>query len=366
MNINTDYYQLLQVDVNAKKSDIHSAYRRLCKLYHPDVSSLPQAQELMTRINIAYDTLSDELKRQAYNMAIGRATGKANEKAAEKVLTEYFALLLQGDYAKAFRLLCASDRQRVGLSPFVEWRQAVQCLYTIRAFKIRREQQITDFLLETDRVVTAVKFFVDVLEKDHTSGRTDHYCFTKYVVFEQGHPGVYLGYRDLGEISKTLGLQARAREQAMMQANWQKHLQHYDRLTGLLTREGLLAAGKLELYRAQRYKRQLTVAVLALQPAGLYQPGLSDLCLEEAAVALKTSLRLTDIPAHLGNGLFVVLFFELKKRHAAIIVERALKKAEQAAYGSDKEDLNAVCAFESYTGGPLESYIERLSSKLER
>jgi curved DNA-binding protein CbpA len=367
MNSNADFYQVLQVGFNAEKADIISAYRRLCKLYHPDVSALPQAQELMSQINTAFDTLIDDAKRQAYNNTLGQLAVKAGAGAAaqaKNIIAAYFTRLLQCDFENAFQLLCASDRQRVGLRAFVEWRQAVQELYSIRELNIRQAQHVAGFQLENDRSVTAIKFFVDVVEKDHASGRLEHYCFTKYVVFEQGQPGVYLGYRDLGEISKMLGTRARERELALMQQNWQKHLLHYDRVTGFLTREGLLAVSKRELYRAQRYKRQLTVAVLALQAERLTQQKLSGPCLEAAAQAVKQSLRLTDIPAHLGNGVFVVLFFELKKRHAPLIVERTLKKAEQAASALSGDILNAAYAFEPYISGRLEGYIERLSARL--
>ncbi|MCL1905506.1 MAG: DnaJ domain-containing protein [Clostridiales bacterium] len=369
MNQNNDFYQVLQIGFNAEKADIISAYRRLSKLYHPDVSGLPHAQELMSQINIAYDTLSDDMKRQAYNNSLGQRASQSvagAAKEAKNVITEYFTLLAQCDYEKAFRLLSASDRQRVGIRGFTEWRQAVHGLYAIREFNIRQGQYVAGFKLENGRIVTAIKFFVDVLEKDMASHRMEHYCFNKYVVFEQGQPGVYLGYRDLGEISKTFGSRAREREQDLMQQTWQKHLQHNDRITGLLTREGLLAESRPELYRVHRYKRPLTVAVLSLKPARLPGESLSLPCLDSAAQALKKALRITDIPAHLGNGVFVVLFFELKKRHAALIVERALKKAEQGARSLCKDGLSAAFAFEQYLSGPLESCIDRLTERLEK
>jgi len=367
MNTNADFYQLLQVGFNAEKADIISAYRRLSKLYHPDVSGLPHAQELMMQINIAYDTLSNDLKRQAYNNTLGRAAGKYTTRALEEaktLITEYFTRLMQCDYEKAFQLLCASDRQRVGKRGFIEWRQAVADLCAIREFNIHPGQHVVGFKLEKNRFASAIKFFVDVLENDRASGRMEHYCFAKYVVLDQGQSGVYLGYRDIGEISKMFGTQAREQEQALMQLCWQNHLLHHDRQTGLLTREGLLFSSKAELYRAQRYKVQLTVAVLSLRGARLLQDKLSGPCLEAAAQALKKSLRLTDMPAYLGNGVFAVLFCELKKRHATLIVERALKKAEQAACGLTKDGISSAFAFEPYVSGPLESYIERLCAKL--
>jgi GGDEF domain-containing protein len=366
MNANADFYQVLQVGFTAEKADITAAYRRLSKLYHPDISALPQSHKVMAQLNVAYDTLSDDAKRQDYNNSLRSREATYGERAAAEahhLLADYFTRLLQGDFAQAFQLLCPNDRLRVGARAFMEWRRAVQELYVICEFRISQGQQVAGFMLEANRPVTALKFFVDVLEKDQASGRLEQYCFSKYVVFEQGRPGVYLGYRDLGEISKTLGSQAREREQLLMQENWQQHVLRYDRTSGLLTRAGLLWAAQPELYRAQRYKRPLTVALLRLRPARP-QAKLSALCLEAAAQALQGSLRLTDIPAHLGNGLFAVLFFELKKRHATLIVKRALQKAGQGARAYSKEAISAACACELYSGGSLEGYLERLGDRV--
>ena len=40
-----DYYEVLGVDKNATEADIKSAFRKLAKKYHPDVSKEPDAAE---------------------------------------------------------------------------------------------------------------------------------------------------------------------------------------------------------------------------------------------------------------------------------------------------------------------------------
>jgi len=68
-----DCYGILQVHPRAEKEVIDAAYRRLAAKYHPDVSQLSDATERMKQINIAYEVLSDPVKRAAYDAARGVA-----------------------------------------------------------------------------------------------------------------------------------------------------------------------------------------------------------------------------------------------------------------------------------------------------
>jgi len=46
-------YQVLQVDPAAEAPIIEAAYRRLAKMYHPDVAASPDAATRMKKINAA-------------------------------------------------------------------------------------------------------------------------------------------------------------------------------------------------------------------------------------------------------------------------------------------------------------------------
>lgn len=62
-----DYYEVLGVSKSADEKDIKKAYRKLAMKYHPDVNKEPDAEEKFKEINEAYEVLSDESKRQAYD-----------------------------------------------------------------------------------------------------------------------------------------------------------------------------------------------------------------------------------------------------------------------------------------------------------
>jgi curved DNA-binding protein len=62
-----DYYKLLEIDRAATADDIKSAYRKLARKYHPDVSKEPGAEARFKEIGEAYEVLQDPEKRAAYD-----------------------------------------------------------------------------------------------------------------------------------------------------------------------------------------------------------------------------------------------------------------------------------------------------------
>jgi DnaJ-class molecular chaperone len=71
-----DYYIVLGVSRGADLNKIKKAYRTVVKKYHPDVVQSEKTKERFLEIREAYETLSDDTRRQAYDEALAKRGSK--------------------------------------------------------------------------------------------------------------------------------------------------------------------------------------------------------------------------------------------------------------------------------------------------
>jgi ferredoxin len=64
-----NYYKILDINENASPKEIKIAFRRLARKYHPDRNS-KVSEDVMKRINIAFENLSDPEKRRIYDKTL--------------------------------------------------------------------------------------------------------------------------------------------------------------------------------------------------------------------------------------------------------------------------------------------------------
>lgn len=69
-----NFYQILNVSEHASLEEIKSAYRKLARIYHPDVAKTKEAEEKFKEVNRAYEILSDSLKRADYDQTLHKDT----------------------------------------------------------------------------------------------------------------------------------------------------------------------------------------------------------------------------------------------------------------------------------------------------
>ena len=61
------YYEILNISPDSTKSEIKKQYRKLVRMYHPDINSSLEAEELFKEINKAATILLDDDKRKSYD-----------------------------------------------------------------------------------------------------------------------------------------------------------------------------------------------------------------------------------------------------------------------------------------------------------
>ena len=114
----TNLYQLLELSAHASPREIKSAYRRLARQWHPDVSASPEANARFSEISEAYHILRDPQMRAAYDRGedvFARRTfyAQAAAYAAQvKAKEREFNLQVDADLA-AFRQDMAERRHAV-------------------------------------------------------------------------------------------------------------------------------------------------------------------------------------------------------------------------------------------------------------
>ena len=79
-----DYYSILEVPMSACAEQIKQSYRRLVRLYHPDINKGHEDIRIK-QLNEAYAVLSDPIKRTAYDI-------ECLEKVRQSILLETIRL----------------------------------------------------------------------------------------------------------------------------------------------------------------------------------------------------------------------------------------------------------------------------------
>jgi hypothetical protein len=73
-----DYYAILGVAPNAALEEIRLAYRKMARIYHPDLSSEIDAEERFREVNQAYEVLANAEKRKSYDFFVANAMSESD------------------------------------------------------------------------------------------------------------------------------------------------------------------------------------------------------------------------------------------------------------------------------------------------
>lgn len=84
-----DYYLVLGIESDASIAEVKTAFRQKASLFHPDKNASDDAPDKFREIKEAYDTLSVEAKRSAYDENRRRNLLENPFETAKEIWTNY-------------------------------------------------------------------------------------------------------------------------------------------------------------------------------------------------------------------------------------------------------------------------------------
>lgn len=369
-----DYYRVLQVHHEAAPEVIEAAYRRLSKLNHPDTNKSSFSAERMKQINLAFEILGDEEKRQKYHkewlslVTGGKVLGKNAEagKFAQdpcyQTLDGYFHDLQQENWTSAYNRLTRADQQRIAKKDFVLWKKEVARVfqlgsYALQLFRRHQECSVADTCYPEVR-----EYSVYTCDMQLLTGRVNEETIPKYVALDQGKWCVCLGYRDVKPFILKLKHMAQQAKHMNPDQALADALLKIDGLTGELSRSGFMLELEKEARRNQRYKNPFTVGILHILPAegvvGIHQEGYRDLCIKHAMDHMKRIFRNTDVLGRWSENSLAVLMTETEEKGGA----QALVKLEQALGHVDEPLYRIAAGCSQYLNHSLEETLRMAES----
>ena len=88
-NNTKNYYEILEVSVDSSTAEIKAAYRKLARKYHPDINKSPEAIDKFKEISAAYETLSNPIEREKYNILKGIFEPQKTKTSSQQAQEEY-------------------------------------------------------------------------------------------------------------------------------------------------------------------------------------------------------------------------------------------------------------------------------------
>jgi len=414
-------YRVLGVKVGAGMADVTTSYRQLCRTYHPDITDDPDAEELMKQINIAYTVLREKFKRetafrerQPYSRPVRRypqtetrqqsgetwqqkpgvrqqasetrkktedaqqqassahqqraeeraAASATAEKEAYAVLHEYFNALNAFDYPRAYLYLSDHDKNHIPLESFSQWREAVARLYPMREFKIAGGSSLAVVTWGEEKTYHARKFRVIITEDDYSDDATQKGDVDKLVINENGNWGVFLGYKEVNELTLEFDKRFETKKKRDIEKRWEEYSAGLHLEYNMQNLDGLRKSVLREMYRQRRYGGSMTLAAISIRHNDMKNAGQEEL-LRSAAKTINGMVRETDVAAYAEDGVFAIMFVELGRKNADNIIERLIETIRKNA--GPQLGKNAEIAYEYDTWfGNSYANIETLNGILGR
>jgi len=265
------------------------------------------------------------------------------------VLHDYFIALNTFDYSKAYSYLSNHDKKLITPESFAQWRESVARLYPMREFKIAGGSSIAVVTWGDEKTFHARKFRVLITEDDHTGGAAQSGDIDKLVINENGNWGVFLGYREVSELTRTFDKRFETKKKRNAEKRWEEYEAGLHPEYDMFNILGMRKPVSLELYRQRRYGGSMTFAAISITQSEKNVAGREEL-LRSAAKTISGSLRDIDVPAYAGDGVFAIMFVELGKKNAENVIKRLVENIRRNAGPQLGEQAIIEYRFDSWSG----------------
>lgn len=176
-----NFYQVLGLSSDASDSDIKKAYHRLSLKYHPDKNkeNLDESTEIFKKINDAYVTLSDQVKRLEYDNFLGEKSQQSEKDNPQYKISDLREAIKNFDSNKAIEIINATtfvDEPRLEVLKIIlktvtpKNSSETNALLEIFVSAVQKAEDVDLFYQDTERPETALDVAFDRLEKHFAEG----------------------------------------------------------------------------------------------------------------------------------------------------------------------------------------------------
>jgi curved DNA-binding protein CbpA len=343
LDLEQDYYNILQVHHDAEQDIVDAAYRCLSKMYHPDLNRTPAAAERMKEINMAYSIVGNEALREQYHRmwmqknawrtlsereTVGwRAVENKDVADAYAMLDSFFRETMNEKWEGAYERLTRSDRESVDFGAFLEWKQAVHAVYRLGNYHISYFKKYNECRYGGKVYPKIYHFIVRVTELEQVTGQIVESSSHKYVAVDGDALRVCLGTDDLKPITEKFLKLARMIPKSDLDDVYIKALSKIDAGTGVLTRDGWIEEAEKEMNRSKRYGSRLCFGVFGFAPqlsedGALHGEETLEKNISYIFDFLSENIRKTDILGRCSDLAIALLFPETTPRDGKHALEK--------------------------------------------
>jgi diguanylate cyclase (GGDEF)-like protein len=334
MNEFEDYYKILQVHYLAEPEIIKEAYRRLSKMYHPDVSKSKDAEETMKQMNRAYEVLSDPEARKHYYKqwmlaysGINNRNIKAEQQVhtaivpIQRVLEQYLGFIAKQKFEAAYDLLSEKDKTNISRKEFIKWQTTVFEVFELKKFQCSFHDFYSDFYIQENLYDIVINFNVTIEEMNNVMESMEKHQFSKNVILENKQWRIILGHKELDSMMHKYDELIQLKKKKQSNKRKLQKQTNIDPLSGMLNRRGFLERAKNEQSRYSRYGNPFSIILCEIDHGDHWLEERIHV-IEQVGELIKSSLRALDISCRWKSKKFLILLPETNYHSSNKVVNK--------------------------------------------